>query len=448
MQLRVNRWFKINEIQVLTLGFVIIILIGAVLLWLPISSNNGQYTNFIDCIFISTSATCVTGLVTLDTGTHWNRFGQIVILFLIQIGGLGFMSISTLFALIMGRRVTLKERLVIQQALNSSKLQGLVALSKYLLIFTFLTEAIGAILLSTQFIPQFGLKKGIFYSIFHSISAFCNAGIDIIGGFRSLTPYHGNTIIIMTISMLIVVGGLGFFVWQEIYYFRQRKRISLHSKIVIVSTVFLIFIGAILMFLFEMNNQSTIGPMSIKDKVVSSLFASIVPRTAGFNSISTSDMTGEGKLLTIIFMFIGGSPGSTAGGIKTTTAALLIITVISVIRGREETEIYERRIGKDLVYRALAITVMGMGIVVLATFILCITEAQDSLEYILYEVVSAFGTVGLSLGLTPNLSTLGKIILCFIMYCGRLGPLTVALALAKKTVPSSIRYPEDKILIG
>lgn len=448
MKVKINKWFKVNEIQILALGFIILIMIGAFLLWLPISSRNGTYTNFFDCIFVATSSACVTGLVTLDTGTHWSYFGQVVILFLIQIGGLGFMSIATLIALLMGRKITLKERLVIQQSLNSFTIQGLVKMSKYLLIFTFCVQSAGAVLMATQFVPEFGWGKGIYYSIFHSISAFCNAGIDIIGNFRSVTPYSQNPVILLTIAALIVIGGLGFFVWQEIYYFKDTKKLSLHSKIVIVSTVFLIVAGSILMFIFEMDNSKTIGNMSMKGKVVSSIFAAVVPRTAGFNSIPTADMSGEGIFLTMILMFIGGSPGSTAGGIKTTTAALLIITVISVIKGREDAEIYGRRIRKEIVYRALVVTTLGIGIVMIATIILCMTEKPASLEYILYEVISAFGTVGLTLGLTPDLSVPGKIILSFIMYAGRLGPLTLALSLAQKTIPGTIKYPEDKILIG
>jgi trk system potassium uptake protein TrkH len=320
-------------------------------------------------------------------------------------------------------------------------------MSKYLLIFTFLVETAGAVLLATQFIPEFGYKKGIYFSVFHSVSAFCNAGIDLIGKFRSVTPYAENPVIILTISALIVIGGLGFFVWQDIYNYKTRKKLSLHTKLVIVTTLILIFYGAVLMFLFEMYNTKTIGNMSFKGKILSSLFASIVPRTAGFNSISTSDMTEGGKFLTILLMFIGGSPGSTAGGIKTTTIALLVVTVISVIRGRGDAEVYGRRIGKELVYRALAIATLGMSIVSIAIILLCITE-KASLDYIIYEVVSAFGTVGLTLGLTPELSSSGKIIIALLMYCGRLGSLTVALSLAQKNIPSSIKYPEDKILIG
>ncbi|OFI06141.1 Ktr system potassium uptake protein B [Clostridium acetireducens DSM 10703] len=448
MQINLTKSVTLTPVQILALGFAIVIFIGAFLLHLPISSQSGTSTPFVDCFFVSTSATCVTGLVTVDTGTNWTYFGKTVIMFLIEIGGLGFMSFATLFALILGKKITLKERLVMQEALNSFNLQGLVKMAKYILMFTFSIEGAGAILLSTQFIPQFGLAKGIYYSIFHAISAFCNAGIDLIGNFRSVTPYYDNPVIILTIGGLIVTGGLGFYVWQEIYSYESEKRLSLHSKVVIGATISLIIVGAILIYLFEMNNPSTIKNMAIKDKLLSSLFASISPRTAGFNSISTSEMTTASRFLTIILMFIGGSPGSTAGGIKTTTAALLFMTVISVIKGREDTEMFERRLSKQIVYRALAITVISLCLVVTVTIVLSITEKGASLEYLLYEATSAFGTVGLTLGLTTKLTVAGKIILAFTMYAGRVGPLTLALAFAAKNSNNSIKYPEDKILVG
>ncbi len=448
MKIKVTNSFGFNELQILVLGFFVLIMIGATLLSMPISSKSGQWTQFVDCVFISTSATCVTGLVTLDTGTHWSYFGQTVILMLIEVGGLGFMSMATLIALLLGRKITLEERILMQESLNFFKLQGIVKLFKYVLIFTFIVQATAAAILSTQFIPEFGVGKGIYYGVFHAISAFCNAGIDLMGGFSSLTSYAENPIIILTVSLLIVIGGLGFYVWREIYEFRIGKKLSLHSRIVIWTTLILIVLGAVLMYLFEMDNVNTIKNMSFKGKVLSSIFASITPRTAGFNSISTNDMSAGGKLLTIILMFIGGSPGSTAGGIKTTTLALLVMTVVCVVRGRHDTEIYQKRIAKELVYRALALTIISISIVIFVTMILCITEKGASLEAIVYETVSAFGTVGLTLGHTTKLSTVGKIILSITMYFGRLGPLTVALALAKKKIPNSIQYPEDKILIG
>lgn len=450
MKININDKVKLTPVQILAIGFAVVILIGAFLLMLPASSIDRQVTPFIDCYFTATSAVCVTGLVTLDTGTHWSYFGKTVIMGLIQVGGLGFMSFATLFALLLGKKITFKERLVMQEAMNSFSLEGLVRLTKYILIFTFTVEGVGALLLSTQFIPDYGILKGMYFSIFHAVSAFCNAGFDLIGNFQSLVPYVENTVVILTIGALIIIGGLGFTVWSEIYYFKGVKKLSLHSKLVITVTAVLIIGGAVLMFFFEFQNPKTIAPLSFKGKVLSSLFASITPRTAGFNSISTADMSLPGRFLTVILMFIGGSPGSTAGGIKTATVGLLLMTVISVIRGREDTEIYGRRINKEIVYRAMAITMISLLLVTVVTMILSITEYKVSFEYLLYEATSAFGTVGLTLGLTPNLSFAGKILIALTMYAGRVGPLTIAVALAKNKKGSTnlIKYPEDKILVG
>lgn len=437
---------RLSPVQILALGFAIVIFIGGCLLTLPMSSRDGSITPFVDCIFTSTSAVCVTGLTTLNTAEHWSYFGKTIIVILIQIGGLGFMSFATMFSLLLGKRITLKERLIMQEAMNSFSLQGLVKLAKYVLIFTFSVEGIGALFLSTKFIPQYGPLKGAYFSIFHSISAFCNAGFDLTG--NSLVPYVNNSVVILAISGLIIAGGLGFSVWAEIYNSKSIKKLSVHTRLVVFMTVFLILGGWILMFLLEMNNPATIENLPIKGKMLSSFFAAVTPRTAGFNSISTADMTAGGKALTIILMFIGGSPGSTAGGIKTATLGVLLMTVISVIKGREDTEMFERTISKELVYRAFVITVIAAGVVIATTMILSITESGASLEYILYEATSAFATVGLTLGLTPKLSIIGKIIIALTMYIGRVGPLTLVLALASKKNGSSVKYPEGKILVG
>ncbi|APM39726.1 TrkH family potassium uptake protein [Clostridium kluyveri] len=450
MKLKSKPLFKMNEIQILILGFLLIIIVGAILLWLPLSSENHTYTNFIDSLFVATSATCVTGLITVDTGTHWNYFGKTVILALIQIGGLGFMAFSTLIALILGRKITLKERLLIHESLNSFNIQGLVKMSKYILLFTFLVEAVGAVILSSQFVPQFGVYRGLFYSIFHSVSAFCNAGIDLIGEGRSLMPYYNNFTIIFTISVLIIIGGLGFYVWQEIYNlsFKYTKRLSLNSKVCITMAVVLLASGTILFFLFEFNNPATMKHMTSRDKLLSSFFASVSVRTAGFNSISISDMSESSKFLTIVFMFIGGAPGSTAGGIKTTTAALIIMTAVSVIKGRQETEIYKRTIKKDLVYKAIVIFIVYIILIFISALILGVTEKDESLETIIFECISAIGTSGLSFGTTPDLSIIGKIVIIISMFFGRLGGLTIILSMINRKIPKSIKYPEDKILIG
>ena len=439
---------KLSGVQILALGFFIVIFVGGVLLSLPISSASGESTNFLDALFTSTSAVCVTGLITLDTGTHWNEFGQIVIMFLIEIGGLGFMSFATFIAVLLGRKITLRDRLIMQEAMNTFNIQGLVKMVRYVLGFTFAVQFFGALLLSTQFVPKFGLAKGIYYSIFHSISAFCNAGFDLFGGCSSLVSYSGNVVVLLTISALIIIGGLGFTVWLEVYNYRGLKKLSVHSKIVILITVVLIIGGTIFMYLFEMHNPKTIGNMSFDDKVLNSFFASVSPRTAGFNSVSTDGMTNSGKLLTIILMFIGGSPGSTAGGLKTATFGIIILTVISVIRGREDTQVFGRRFSKSLVYKSFALLIIGMTLVIGVTLLLSITDPNESFINILYEATSAFGTVGLTTGVTQRLSTAGKIIIMITMYCGRVGPMTVALAFIRNKKKQTHKYPEGKILIG
>lgn len=439
---------RFTPVQILATGFAIVIFVGAVLLSLPISSQSGQRTPFLDCLFTSTSSVCVTGLIVVDTGTHWTYFGKTVIMLLIEIGGLGFMSFATLLAILLGKKITLKERLVMQEALNTFNIQGLVKMAKYILLFTFSIQGGGALLLSTQFIPRYGLAKGLYYSIFHSVSAFCNAGFDLFGNFSSLTSVYNNPVIILVIAFLIIIGGIGFYVWYEIYNYKGRRKLSTHSKLVLWATFLLLIVGTLLMFIFESNNPGTMANMTFNNKILSSFFAAVTPRTAGFNSISTSDMTMAGKFLTILLMFVGGASGSTAGGIKVTTAGVLIMTVVCVVKGKQDTEINKKRISKEIVYRALAITVIGLALVITVTMILSITEVKVPFEYYLYEATSAFGTVGITLGLTTKLSSIGKIVILLTMYAGRVGPLTLAIAFARKLKNSSIKYPEEKILVG
>ena len=439
---------KLRGVQILALGFLLVILVGALILTLPISTTSGESTNFLDALFTATSAVCVTGLIVVDTGTYWNAFGQTVIMILIEIGGLGFMSFTTLIAIILGKKITLRERLILQDAMNTFNIQGLVKMVRYVLVFTVSVQFFGALLFSTQFVPEYGLGRGIFYSIFHSISAFCNAGFDIFGNFSSLTSYNSNLVVIMVASVLIIIGGLGFTVWSELYSSKSLKKVSLHSKMVILMTVVLVLGGTFLMFLFENNNVNTIGNMSFIDKVMNSFFASVTPRTAGFNSIPTDGMTTAGQFLTIILMFIGGSPGSTAGGIKTTTIGILIVTIVCVIQGREDAEVFKRRFSKDLVYKAFTLIFIGLSLVIVVTMLLSYTEKGASFISLFYETVSAFGTAGLTLGLTSELSNIGKVLIIFMMYLGRVGPLTVVLSITKKRKNSGIKYPEGKILIG
>lgn len=447
MYINVSKKIKLSAVQILAIGFLSLIIIGGIILSLPISSASGQATNILDSLFTSTSAVCVTGLVTLDTATHWNYFGKTVIIILIQIGGLGFMSFTTLFALILKKKITLRERLVLQEAMNTFGIQGLVRLMRYILIFTFSIEFAGAVLYTTQFIPQFGMLKGIYYSIFASISAFCNAGFDLMGNFSSITSYATNITILLNTSALIIIGGLGFSVWSELYSFKNYKRLSVNTKVVLITTGILVIGGTILMFLFEHNNPKTIGDMSIINQITNSFFASVTTRTAGLNSIPLNDMTGASKFLTMILMFIGGSPGSTAGGIKTTTLAIIVLTLISIIKGRDDTEVLGKRIARDTVQKAFLVFMLGIGIVLGVTLILTMTQ-KASLESLLFEAISAFGTVGLTLGVTPHLTAIGKVVIMLTMYLGRVGPMTVVLALTRKKKKRDYRYPEDKILIG
>lgn len=446
-----NKFFKFTPVRVLALGFAAVILAGAILLTLPAAAVDGNPTPFIDSLFVSTSATCVTGLTTVDTGTHWSLFGQIVIILLIQIGGLGFMTFATFFVVMLGKRISLKERLVMQEAYNAFNIQGIVKLMLAILGITLTIEGIGGILLSTQFVRDYGWAKGIYFGFWHSISSFCNAGFDLLGGFRSITGYAENPVIVLTIGGLIVLGGLGFAVISEVLHVRNFRRLTLHSKVVLLVTTALIFGGALLFFIFEYKNPATMGPQSLMGKVISSIFASITPRTAGYNSISTTGMTMAGKFLTIILMFIGASPGSTGGGIKTTTATLIFLTVIAVIKGRDDVEIFNKRINKALIYRAIAITFISFSLVVVVAMILTITQGEEfSFITYLYEATSAFGTVGLSLELTPSLTSIGKIAVMLTMYAGRVGVLTLALAFAHRQYLSSaaVKYPEDKIMVG
>ncbi|WP_346890557.1 TrkH family potassium uptake protein [Clostridium sp. UBA3887] len=446
--LKILKKTKFSEVQVLALGFFIVIFIGGTILSLPISSASGEATNFLDSIFTATSATCVTGLVTVDTGTHWNLLGQTVIMILIEIGGLGFMSFATFISVLIGRRITLKSRLLMQEAMNTFNIQGLVKMLKKVMLFTFIIQFIGALILSTQLIPEFGVARGIYISIFSSISTFCNAGFDLFGNFNSYTAYYDNSIILLTVSALIAIGGLGFIVLLELYNYKSTKKLSLHAKVVLLITTILIVGGTIVMFILEYNNPNTLGNMNIKDKIVNSIVASISPRTAGINSIPIDKMTTTSKFITVILMFIGGSPGSTAGGLKTSTFGIILCTAISVIKGKENADIFGRTIPRGLQLKAVTLLIIGMGLVTTVTMALTIAEPNEAFLDVLYEATSAFGTVGLTTGVTQRLSEPGKIIIIMLMYLGRVGPLTVVMALISRKKGTNYKYPEGKILIG
>lgn len=434
--------------QILVGGFLALIIFGTILLSLPIASVD-EPLPLLDALFTATSAVCVTGLVVVDTGTHFTKFGQGVILLLIQAGGLGFMTMATLFFLILGKKITLKERLIMQEALNQFSLEGLVRLTKYILLLTLVVQGVGAILLGLRFSLDHGLPLGMYMGLFHSISAFCNAGFDIMGivGEGSMSAYLNDPIVNFIIIGLFVIGGLGFTVLVDIYNRRSYKRMSLHSKFVLILTVTLLILGFVGVFILEYNNPNTLGQLQFHQKILPSFFTGATTRTAGFNTLDTGALRPSTLFFMIVLMFIGASPASTGGGIKTTTFGLLLISVLAMIKGKEEVNLFNRRLPVNIILKALSIIVIALIVIGTATIILSRTENQEFLN-VFFEVVSAFGTVGLSTGITSELTAIGRGLIICIMFAGRVGPLTLALAFGQRLRPSKIRYPEEKVLVG
>ena len=446
---------KWSSVQIITAGFLFIILLGAAILSLPISSRSGQWTNLVDSLFTATSAVCVTGLVVLDTATHWSLFGKVVIISLIQIGGLGFMTIATMISLIRGKKINLKERLLIQESLNQIDLSGIVSLTRKIILMVFIIESVGGILLSISFIPKFGLIGGLAYGFFHSISAFCNAGFDLMGSisgeFSSLTSFYDNSFIMITVSLLIILGGLGYPVILDVLKNKRFSKLNVHSKLVITSTVLLLLVGFVFIFGLEYNNPDTLGNMDMKGKVLSSIFQTSTLRTAGFNSIDLALTKEPTILLMIILMLIGASPASTGGGIKTTTVAVLFLTVKDFLCGKDEIHIFERSISFDSIKKAIVIFFIAIFIFIVGTLVLSITNPQFSLIECVFEVMSAYATVGLSIGGSPNLNTIGKFIIMILMFLGRVGSLTIFTAILSINIAKkdkNIRRPKGKIIIG
>lgn len=457
--------FHFTPPQLILLSFAAMILIGAFLLNLPISSNDGQSIGFINALFTATSANCVTGLVVVNTLTHWTLFGKIVILVLIQLGALGFVSILTASMMLFKRRITLRSRTVIQAAFNQDSVGGMVRLVKGVFVITFTIEAVGSVLLALVFYitGSMSFAEALGSGIFHSISAFCNAGFDIIGT-ESLTPYAGNLAVNLIIMALIVAGGLGFTVWGELIenVHNRKKRslkshlafLSLHTKIVLVVTAALIVFGTGLFLLLEWSNPATLGTMPPGKKLLAALFQSVTLRTCGFNSISQAGLTDFSKIISGVFMFIGGSPAGTAGGIKTVTFCVILISMMSALRGNKRIEAFGRTLPLELLQKALTVTCTLLLVVVTAALVLNFTEvgsafAPTALD-LLFESVSAAGTVGVSTGLTPYLSAAGKGIITLCMFLGRLSPVTVVVALNIKmrATDDNIRYPDEKVIIG
>ena len=435
---------SLNPPLVLSLGFAILISIGGILLSLPFFTKSGQATDLIDAFFVAASASCVTGLTPVNTLEHWNTYGHILIIILIQIGGLGVMSLASIIPLILGKKIGMKSRQILKEQLNVESLEGMIVLFKYVLIFTFGTEILGAILLSIRFVPLYGLVDGVWVSIFHSISAFCNAGFDILGD--SIYPFRDDALINFTLSFLVVVGGLGFVVTSELFRRRSFKKISTHSKLVLMMTAILLFLGTIVFYILEKSGGVLQGE-SLKGSLLESFFQSVVARTAGFYSVDLSKIKDSTALMLMGLMFVGGSPGSTAGGIKTTTLGVLILSTAAVIRGENEPVVFGRHIGIEVIRKALAIFLVSFGIILSVSFVLTITENAGLVD-ILYETVSALATVGASKGITAGLTRHGKILITLCMYLGRLGPMTMAFAFGMKARKSLIRFPESFVSIG
>jgi trk system potassium uptake protein TrkH len=428
-------------------GFAGIIGVGTLLLILPFSSESRQLTSPITALFTATSSVCVTGLIVVDTANYWNSFGEVVILLMIQLGGFGFMAITTLFLISLGRRLGLREKLLVGESVGLSWVGEVRKLVRNLMIFTLVAELIGASIFYSQFSLEFGTGEAIWKSVFHSISAFNNAGFDIFGGSHSLTNYSSSPLLLLTTAGLIIIGGLSFLVIQDVLKIRRIQKFSIDTKMVLSVTGVLLGLGMLIALATEFANPNTLGSMTFPDKLLNSFFHSVTSRTAGFNTFSIGDMTAYALFFTMIMMFIGGASGSTAGGIKVGTFGLILMTMWSAIRGREFPGSFNREFMTSQIFRALAVVMLSIGLVCVIVFFLTITEEFDFLQ-LAFEAVSAFGTTGLSTGITPDLSITGKILIILSMFIGRLGPLTLTLTLVKAQSVSVFRYPKEIIRVG
>lgn len=448
---------ELRPVQVILIGFLITILVGSILLTLPIATRSGEVTPYIDALFTATTSVCVTGLIVETTMTHWSIFGQAVILLLVQIGGLGVITITTGMFFALGKRITLGNRMLIQESLGLNTLTGLVSLVKKILIGTVIIEGIGAILYATQFVPEFGIGYGIWASIFNSISAFCNAGMDIVRE-DSLRSYVMNPVINFTTMGLIILGGLGFIVWKDLWQSLKKiiqkkmpvkrviQQLKFQTKIVLSITAFLILFGTVLIFLFEYNNPATMKDLSLPGKIMASIFQSVTTRTAGFETIAQGALTDASSFVSMFMMIIGGSPTGTAGGVKTVTFAILVFCVISVAKQEDSISLFKRRVPQNLLPKALAIIVIYLIILMSSVLLLLVFDHASFLDSC-YECVSALATVGLTKGLTPNLTIAGKIIIIITMYIGRVGPISMAISFSQKNKKKMIMYPEQDLIL-
>ncbi len=440
---------KLTYTQIIVLSFLLLILLGTLLLCLPVSSANGTFTPPINAMFTATSATCVTGLIVYDTFTHWSLFGQIVIISLIQIGGLGFLVFISMFSVFLKKKIGVYERRLLMQAEGNIRLSGAVVLLKRIVKGTFTFEAIGAIILAFRFCPKMGLAEGIFNAIFHSISAFCNAGFDLMGKYKqfsSLSSFAKDPVVMITIMCLVVIGGIGFLVWTDIVTLKTNfKKYSLHTKIALSTTAILLLGSALLFFLLEFNG--VLKDFSIIDKIINAFFLAVSPRTAGFNTVELSALSPGSEVITDLLMLIGGSPGSTAGGLKTTTFAVLIISTIATARHDTHPQIFKRRLTDDALDQATAIFTIYVIVSLVAVILISTIEKCDVMTAA-FEVISAIGTVGATKGLTPTLCSVSKLIIMGLMFGGRVGGLSLVLSLAEKRDNVPLDRTPEKILIG
>lgn len=450
----------LKPVQIILLGFLLTILVGSVFLALPVATKSGQATPYIDALFTATTSVCVTGLVVETTMTHWSIFGQAVIMILVQVGGLGVVTITTGMLFLVGKKVSLSNRILIQESMGLNTMSGLIALVKKIFKGTFLVEGVGAVFYATQFIPEFGWKYGIWASIFNSVSAFCNAGMDIVRT-DSLRAYITNPVINFTTMGLIILGGLGFIVWKDLLHGirslihrectpkRAWQKLKFHTKVVISATLGLITVGTVLIFLFEFQNPATMKHLNIWEKFMASMFQSVTTRTAGFETVAQDALSEGSSLICMILMFIGGSPVGTAGGVKTITFMILVYCVISVAKQEEHISLFQRKVSSALVPKALAIVMINLSVLFLSILLLLLV-GDGSFMDTSYECISALATVGLTKGMTPNLTFLGKIVIIITMYLGRVGPISMAIGFYvgnKKRKKRTFSYPEEELIL-